>query len=108
MAQTAAVVDVGSNTVRLLVARVGADGLERRHTERVRIGLAHELETTGSIPAGGISTTAEAVARLVEQAHARRAEAIDVFITAPARQAQNALALVTAIERAAGRRVRIL
>jgi exopolyphosphatase/guanosine-5'-triphosphate,3'-diphosphate pyrophosphatase len=108
MAQTAAVVDVGSNTVRLLVARVGANGLERTYTERVRIGLAHELEATGRISDDRISTTAQTVSRLVDEAHARRAEAIDVFVTAPGRQAENAVELVTAIERAAGRRVRIL
>ncbi|TML65950.1 MAG: hypothetical protein E6G13_14515 [Actinobacteria bacterium] len=108
MAQTAAVVDVGSNTVRLLVARMGADRIEQTHTERVRIGLAHELEATGRVPEDRIYTTAEAVGRLVDEAHARRAEAIDIFITAPGRQAENALELVAAIERAAGRRVRIL
>ena len=106
--RTAAVVDVGSNTVRLLVARVDAHGLDRSHTERMRLGLAHELEATGRISERRIAATAEAVRRLVDEAHARRAESIDVFVTAPGRQAENGAELVAAIERAARHPVSVL
>jgi exopolyphosphatase/guanosine-5'-triphosphate,3'-diphosphate pyrophosphatase len=108
LSRTAAVIDVGSNTVRLLVARVGESELEEAHTERVQLGLGRELEAEGSLSAATVSATAEAVKQLCSGARARHAESVDVFVTAPGRQAENASDLVGALERAAGVRVRIL
>jgi exopolyphosphatase/pppGpp-phosphohydrolase len=55
MERAAAVIDVGSNTVRLLVARCGPGTLAPTHTERVRLGLGRELEEHGrlSVETGG-------------------------------------------------------
>src|SRR5690242_4519080 len=108
MARIAGVVDVGSNTMRLQVASVAAQSVETIHTRRVRLGLAHELETTGRISGERIAAAAEAARQLVDEGHAQHAESVDIFVTAPGRQAENAADFVAAIERAARRRVRIL
>ena len=49
MSRIAAVIDVGSNTVRLVTARCSGAHLDELHTERVRLGLGHELEDTGRL-----------------------------------------------------------
>jgi exopolyphosphatase/pppGpp-phosphohydrolase len=70
MATVAAVVDVGSNTVRLLVARSTGAGLVEPHTDRVRLGLGHEIEEHGRISDVKLAATAGAVRTLCAQARA--------------------------------------
>ena len=108
MARTAAVIDVGSNTVRLLVARRGACAPVPTHTERVQLALGREVEDHGRISDKSLATTADVVRRLCAHARAHRAETIDVLVTSPGRQAENGSDLVDAIERAVEARVRIL
>ena len=108
MARTAAVIDVGSNTVRLLVARCSASSLLPTHTERVRLGLAHEIEEDEAIGDANIAAAAEAVRDLCARARGCGAESVEVLVTAPGRQAQNGAELVEAIQRESGQRVRVL
>ena len=103
-----AVIDVGTNSVKLLAGEV-SDGIitpiEER-SEQTRLGAGfyetHELQP---VP---IARTASAVARFV--AHAREAEvaSIRVIATSAARDARNADDLAAAIRRAAGIRVEII
>src|SRR5262245_43131668 len=108
MARTVAVVDVGSNTVRLVVARRDASRLAPTHTERVRLGLGRELEQHGRLSEAKVAATAKAVGKLCAQARKCGAHSLDVVVTAPGRQAENGDELAAAIERATGHHVRIL
>ena len=45
-----AAIDVGSNTVRLLVATLEDGSVEPVREERTAVGLAREIERTGRIP----------------------------------------------------------
>jgi len=108
MTRTAAVVDVGSNTVRLVVARCGPDGIRTTHTERVRLRLSREIEQNGCITDASVAATAEAVREMCDRARAWRASFLDVLVTAPGRQAENGSDLAAAIERAVGQAPRIL
>lgn len=108
MRMTVAIVDVGSNTVRLLVARRSVRGLEPVHRERVRLGLGQEIERQGRISDVKLAAAAKAVSKLTSLARKHGADAIDVLVTAPGRQSANADELVAALERAARRPVRVL
>jgi len=108
MAYSAAVIDVGSNTVRLVTARCSGGHLDELHTERVRLGLGHELECTGRLDEESIADAAEAVRGYCEEARRQGARSLEVLVTAPGRQAENADELVTALTRAAGHPVRVL
>lgn len=105
---SAAVIDVGSNTVRLLVARFDGTRPVAVCSERVRLGLGAELEEHGWISKRKLAEATDAVRSLSDLAapHCPRAPA--VLVTAPGRQAGNARELVAALERGARAPVRVL
>jgi exopolyphosphatase/guanosine-5'-triphosphate,3'-diphosphate pyrophosphatase len=102
------VVDVGSNTIRLLLAQVSGRDLVPLEKERVRLSLGAEIECTGVVSDVSIAAAAKAVGKLCSLARRGGAETLDVFLTAPGRQSANAGDLVDAIARAAKHSVRIL
>jgi exopolyphosphatase/guanosine-5'-triphosphate,3'-diphosphate pyrophosphatase len=103
-----AVVDVGSNTFRLLVATRGPDGLACiAHGKRV-VGLGAAIEREGSIPAAKLAEAAECMTGFADIARASGAALIDAVVASPGRQARNADQLVHMLARAAGVPVRIL
>jgi exopolyphosphatase/guanosine-5'-triphosphate,3'-diphosphate pyrophosphatase len=103
-----AVIDVGSNTVRLLVARPGPTGLVCVEQAGTRLGLGQEIERRGHIPETKIGAAAKSVRKLSALARKRGASTLDVVVTAPGRQSGNGHELVAALERAAGGPVRVL
>ena len=90
-----AVIDIGSNSVRLMVAAVRASG-EVRELRRERIYLrlgddACRLGRIGQRKLDEVVETADRYARLAREARAARLQTI---VTAPGRQAENAEELV--------------
>ena len=104
----AGVIDVGSNTVRLLVARFDDAGPVTLCSGRVRLGLGAELEQLGRVSARKLAEATEAVRSLGALAARHGLEAPEVLVTAPGRQAGNAEELVAALERGADAPVRVL
>jgi exopolyphosphatase/guanosine-5'-triphosphate,3'-diphosphate pyrophosphatase len=102
------VVDVGSNTTRLLLARTEGGQLVPLEKERVRLALGAEIERTGLVSDVSIAAAAKAVGKLCGAARRGGAETLDVFLTAPGRQSANADVLIEALTRAAAHSVRIL
>jgi exopolyphosphatase/guanosine-5'-triphosphate,3'-diphosphate pyrophosphatase len=102
------VVDVGSNSIRLLLAQVDGRDLVPLEKERVRLSLGAEIERTGVVSDVSIAAAAKAVGKLCGLARRGGAETLDVFLTAPGRQSANAGALVDAITRSAAHAVRVL
>jgi exopolyphosphatase / guanosine-5'-triphosphate,3'-diphosphate pyrophosphatase len=102
------VVDVGSNTIRLLLAQVEGREVVPLEKERVRLSLGAEIERTGVVSDVSIAAAAKAVEKLCGVARRGGAETLDVFLTAPGRQSANAEHLVDAITRSARHSVRIL
>jgi exopolyphosphatase/guanosine-5'-triphosphate,3'-diphosphate pyrophosphatase len=98
------VVDVVSNTIRLLVAR------QRRTllSERAMLRLGADVERHGEIPEEKLAHTASVVAGLVADARTAGAQAIEVLITSPGRQAANGADLAERLQRAAGCPARVL
>ena len=102
------VVDVGSNTIRLLLAQVEGQLIVPLAKERVRLALGAEIEQTGVVSDVSIAAAAKAVGKLCAVARTGGAESLDVFLTAPGRQSVNADALVDALTRSASHAVRVL
>jgi exopolyphosphatase/guanosine-5'-triphosphate,3'-diphosphate pyrophosphatase len=93
-----AVLDIGSNTIKLLVADVGSGGVEAVDTGRVRLALGAEIEQHGVVSATSIRAAAKAVKKLRSLAASHGVDEVDVFLTAPGRQAANADELVAAVQ----------
>jgi len=92
-----AAIDVGSNTVRLLVASLEDGSLTPVQQERTAVGLAREIERSGRIPAEKIARAAQVAGRYARDAAKLGAARIEVLVTAPARQSRNGSELVEAI-----------
>lgn len=94
------VIDVGSNTIRLLVTERRSGELEPVEEEKSYVGLGAEILRHGTI---GAPKLAEAIAVARAQATAARAagsELLEVVVAAPGRQAANADELVHELARA--------
>lgn len=102
------VVDVGSNTVRLLVASRGGGGIAAVHEERALLGLGEEIERFGGISELKLAETGERARRFARTARELGCSSIDVIVTAPGRQAENARELLGSLERATGIAARVL
>jgi exopolyphosphatase/guanosine-5'-triphosphate,3'-diphosphate pyrophosphatase len=98
------VVDVGSNTVRLVVSRGG----QPIRSERAMLRLGADIEAHGVIPAEKLALTANVVARFADLARAEGVDRLEVLITSPGRQAANGASLAATLEAAAGCPTRIL
>jgi exopolyphosphatase/guanosine-5'-triphosphate,3'-diphosphate pyrophosphatase len=92
------VIDVGSNTVRVKVARDGEEVVSVR--EMLRLGA--EVEKYGRISEAKLAETVEVVRRYADLARAEGARELEVLITSPGRQAENGAELLEAL-RDAGR-----
>ena len=104
----AAVLDVGSNTVRLLVAAQGSRGLKTVCAEGAHLGLATDIERDGWISAQKLAEARTLAAHYADLAREYGAGWIEVVVTAPGRQSTNADALVDALADGADAPVRIL
>lgn len=104
----AGIVDVGSNTMRLLVARARKRGVEGVHVERIPLGLGEDVEQFGRISREKLVAAEAAVRSLVERARAQGAGRLDILVTSPGRQAENGDELRKALEVGSGLPARIL
>jgi exopolyphosphatase/guanosine-5'-triphosphate,3'-diphosphate pyrophosphatase len=102
------VVDVGSNTVRLLVAEPRDGVLTEVRAEKAYVGLAAEIMRRGEIGKGKLDEAGEVARRFARIARKCRVAHLESIVTAPGRQAPNADALVQALARATGAPVRVL
>lgn len=98
----AAAVDVGSNSVHLLIARIGRDGLKTLRDESVLLGLGEIVDRDGELPAGAQVALAAALSRYVGLARQQRAGSISLIGTEPMRRAANGRAVASSISRQLG------
>jgi exopolyphosphatase/guanosine-5'-triphosphate,3'-diphosphate pyrophosphatase len=103
-----AVIDVGTNSVKLLVADVAgrsvAPLLEKSHQTR----LGARFYETHLLHRDAIDRTAETVAQFAEEAARWKPESIRVIATSAARDARNQNELQSAIQQASGLAVEII
>lgn len=103
-----AVVDVGSNTIRLLVGARADDRIAEVLRGKRVVGLGADVELFGAISAPKLAETVECVAGFVENARDAGAELIDVVVASPGRQARNAPQLIHLLTRATEIEARVL
>jgi exopolyphosphatase / guanosine-5'-triphosphate,3'-diphosphate pyrophosphatase len=103
-----AVIDVGTNSIKLLVADITGRTVRPvwEGSQQTRLGQGfyetHRLQTSS------IANTAQAVAAFVARAHDQGATSTRVIATSAARDAVNATELIQAIRNAAGLTVEII
>jgi exopolyphosphatase / guanosine-5'-triphosphate,3'-diphosphate pyrophosphatase len=103
------IIDVGSNTVRLLAAGLGRSGsVTALREERCQVGLGDVIERRGRIPGAKLSETADCARSYAKLARRMGCDRLEVVVTAPGRQSSNASALLTALGDAVGVIPRVL
>ena len=103
-----AVIDVGTNSVKLLVADVRGRTVTPVHEESKQTRLGKGFYETHQLQPEPIARTAEAVWEFGATARDRGATSIRVIATSAAREAANPRDLTNAIERAAGLKTEII
>jgi exopolyphosphatase/guanosine-5'-triphosphate,3'-diphosphate pyrophosphatase len=103
-----AVLDVGSNTVRLLVAEQRGGGVDPVREARKLLLLGKEIERTGSLSTAKLDEVRHCARGFAMLAREARASRLEVVITAPGRQTENPAELVAALSEATASSVRVL
>jgi exopolyphosphatase/guanosine-5'-triphosphate,3'-diphosphate pyrophosphatase len=103
-----AVIDVGTNSVKLLVADVAGRDVRPVLEESRQTRLGKGFYETHRLQPEPIARTAEAVGEFVEIAREKNASALRVIATSAARDAVNPADLTNAIERASGLKTEII
>lgn len=108
MGRPVAIIDIGSNSVRL----VAYEGLTRAPTpiynEKVLCGLGRHVVTTGRLDDDAVERALQALARFRVLCDTMGVAETFVLATAAARDAQNGQAFLEAAERACGCKVQLL
>jgi exopolyphosphatase/guanosine-5'-triphosphate,3'-diphosphate pyrophosphatase len=104
-----AVIDVGSNTARLLVADVGmARRVDAVVERRERLGLGAEIAAAGALSGATVRVVARICRRYAKIARAHDVDRAWTIVTAPGRQGRSSGALVRALAAATGLEVSVL
>jgi exopolyphosphatase / guanosine-5'-triphosphate,3'-diphosphate pyrophosphatase len=103
------VLDIGSNTVRLLVASpAGQAGLEPILEEREHLFLGEDVERIGRISAAKMKRAVRCAGAYAQLAREAGVADLAVVVTAPGRQSANGDVLVERLAAATGAHVRLL
>jgi exopolyphosphatase/guanosine-5'-triphosphate,3'-diphosphate pyrophosphatase len=102
------IVDVGSNTIRLLVARQEGGALTSLREEREHLFLGEDVERNGRLSAERLIEAARCAAGYAHVARTLGTDAVEVIVTAPGRQSANGDRLVSELAAATRAPVRLL
>lgn len=102
------VIDVGSNSVRLVVFDEPLRLPTPMFNEKVLCGLGRGLSETGALDSRGAEQALTAIRRFVALARHMKVKGLQIVATAAVREASNGAAFVRQIERDTGEKVRIL
>jgi exopolyphosphatase/guanosine-5'-triphosphate,3'-diphosphate pyrophosphatase len=102
------VIDVGSNTVRLLVASVAGDDVRSLREERQHLGLGEEILLHGRVRRSKLDEVREVTGEYARIARKLGVRELETVVTAPGRQGDSPERLLDAIGRATGGDVRVV
>ncbi len=102
------VMDVGSNSVRLVVYDVRGRAMQPRFNEKVLAGLGRGLSATGKLNPEGVEVAVAALARFASITRAQKVEALFPFATAAVREAADGKDFVERVKKETGVTLRVL
>lgn len=103
-----AIIDIGSNSVRLVAYEGMARALTPIYNEKVLCGLGRHVATTGQLDEEAVDRALRALARFRVLCDTMQVSDMFVLATAAARDASNGPAFLEAAERACGRPISLL
>jgi exopolyphosphatase/guanosine-5'-triphosphate,3'-diphosphate pyrophosphatase len=103
-----AVIDVGSNSLRLVVFDKRSRCPVPVFNEKALPGLGRGLEKSGKLNPDGVKSALVNIARFVTMAEAMGVESLDLLATAAVRDADDGKTFAAEIEERTGRKVRIV
>ncbi|MGZ3404368.1 MAG: Ppx/GppA phosphatase family protein [Phenylobacterium sp.] len=104
----AAVIDVGSNSVRLVIYRLDGRAIWTVYNEKALAGLGRDLPTTGRLSPQGVEVAMTAVRRFRALLDGWRAEDVTAAATAAVREAADGPYFLKRIREETGLNVRVL
>ena len=102
------VIDVGSNSVRLVVYDVLGRAMQPRFNEKVLAALGKNLNDTGKLSKDGIEMTLSALSRFASITRAQKVDTLFAFATAAVREASDGKEFVDKVKKETGIQLRIL
>jgi exopolyphosphatase/guanosine-5'-triphosphate,3'-diphosphate pyrophosphatase len=103
-----AVIDIGSNSVRLVVYRLEGRAIWTVYNEKVLAGLGSELSQTGRLSTGGVENALRALRRFSAVLDAAKPSGLFVAATAAVREAEDGKLFVSRVLAETGLAVRVL
>ena len=103
-----AVIDVGSNSVRLVVFDGAARAPSYFFNEKMACGLGAAIARTGRLDETGCALALATLRRFAELARLMNVSALDAVATAAVREAEDGPAFRDAVEQATGLRLRVI
>ena len=104
----AAVIDVGSNSVRLVIYRLDGRAIWTVYNEKALAGLGRDLPSTGRLSPEGVEVALTAIRRFRALLDGWRAEDVTAAATAAVREAADGPAFLKRVREEAGLTVRVL
>ena len=104
----AAVIGIGSNSVRCLLAETGEEGFTCLWRDREGTRLFAGLDERGNLSRDSMDKTVAAVARMASEVRHQGAEKLGIFATSAARDAANGEEFIRAVAKAAETELQIL
>lgn len=106
--QEAAVIDVGSNSVRLVVYRIDGRAMTPILNEKVMAGLGRDLPKNGFLAEDGVDAALRALKRFATLADALDVKDVFPVATAAVREARDGNAFVERVKEETGFKLRVL
>ncbi len=103
-----AVVDIGSNSVRLVIYQQASRAALALHNEKTICAIGRNMVSTKRLDEAGMQLALEALARFHELCRGHQVQDVGAVATAAARDAENGREFIRAAEKALGFPIRIL
>lgn len=103
-----AVVDIGSNSVRLVIYQGASRAAPALHNEKTICAIGRNMVSTGRLDQAGMQLALETLARFHELCRGHQVQDVAAVATAAARDAENGREFIGAAEDALGFPIRIL